>query len=179
MFDQMLKAARLNLGLSQEELAHKLKVSARTVSRWECGDVKPSAPAIAIFAVYLNRAPQGYMVAFPASIAREYKRLSIKAGGKINNDVKHERLPRPNTLGCSDCSNTARIYDHRDYLAPLDIEPVCDGCNSHRGMAINTLLAHEDYWQSFDWNEPPAQERHPQWKGQTDAVRNYRKDGSK
>lgn len=36
---------------------------------------------------------------------------------------------------CTDCSGVASQYDHRDYSRPLDVEPVCAGCNHRRGKA--------------------------------------------
>ena len=37
-----IKALRERLNISQEELAHRLPVSVKTVSRWENGHSKPS-----------------------------------------------------------------------------------------------------------------------------------------
>lgn len=37
-----LKAARVNAGLTQKELAKKLKVAQTTVNNWEKGDSEPS-----------------------------------------------------------------------------------------------------------------------------------------
>lgn len=36
---------------------------------------------------------------------------------------------------CVDCGAPAKHYDHRDYLRPLDVEPVCVRCNLRRGPA--------------------------------------------
>ena len=41
-----LEAARVNAGLSQKEVADKLKVSNRTVCNWENGNTFPSAEKI-------------------------------------------------------------------------------------------------------------------------------------
>lgn len=41
-----LKAARVNAGLSQKEVATSLKVSNKTVHSWENGDTSPSAKHI-------------------------------------------------------------------------------------------------------------------------------------
>ena len=41
-----LKAARVNAGLSQKDVADRLKVSNRTVCSWENGDTFPSADKI-------------------------------------------------------------------------------------------------------------------------------------
>jgi len=38
---------------------------------------------------------------------------------------------------CVDCGAVAACYDHRDYLRPLDVEPVCRSCNNKRGPAKN------------------------------------------
>ncbi len=37
---------------------------------------------------------------------------------------------------CTDCDNRAEQYDHRSYAKPLEVEPVCNGCNKKRGPAI-------------------------------------------
>jgi len=42
LFIMDVKDIRLRLGLTQEELAHKLGVSWGTVARWEAGRNKPS-----------------------------------------------------------------------------------------------------------------------------------------
>lgn len=36
---------------------------------------------------------------------------------------------------CADCGKRASAYDHRDYLKPLDVSPVCRPCNWKRGTA--------------------------------------------
>jgi len=38
---------------------------------------------------------------------------------------------------CVDCGKRAKVYDHRDYNKPLDVEPVCIKCNSMRGKGKN------------------------------------------
>ena len=43
-----LKAARVNAGLSQKEVADRLNVSNKTVCSWESGETFPSADKIAI-----------------------------------------------------------------------------------------------------------------------------------
>lgn len=37
---------------------------------------------------------------------------------------------------CVDCGKPAQCYDHRDYLEPLDVDPVCVKCNQDRGPAM-------------------------------------------
>ena len=41
-----LKAARVNAGLSQKDVAKELGISNKTLSSWECGDTFPSAKYI-------------------------------------------------------------------------------------------------------------------------------------
>lgn len=41
-YSKRIKSIRQQLGLSQEELAHKLGVSFTSVNRWENGQTKPS-----------------------------------------------------------------------------------------------------------------------------------------
>lgn len=40
---------------------------------------------------------------------------------------------------CCDCNDRATCYDHRDYMKPLDVDPVCNRCNINRGHGINAL----------------------------------------
>ena len=36
---------------------------------------------------------------------------------------------------CRDCGKPATDYDHRLYAKPLQVDPVCSGCNTKRGPA--------------------------------------------
>lgn len=38
---------------------------------------------------------------------------------------------------CADCGGKASECDHRDYMKPLDVDPVCRSCNKLRGAALN------------------------------------------
>lgn len=49
-----LKALRKEKGLTQEQLAEKLAVSGRTVSRWETGEATPDAERIIVLAAALG-----------------------------------------------------------------------------------------------------------------------------
>lgn len=45
------------------------------------------------------------------------------------------KLPRPDTLTCTDCGGPAREYDHYLGYAPehrLSVQPVCRGCHNKR-----------------------------------------------
>lgn len=41
---------------------------------------------------------------------------------------------------CVDCGGLAREYEHRQYLKPFDVVPVCHACNLKRGPAIDVKL---------------------------------------
>lgn len=55
--------------------------------------------------------------------------------------IGHLRAPR--NFSCADCQESATEYDHRDYGRPLDVEPVCRGCNARRGPAVGAILKRE------------------------------------
>lgn len=79
-------------------------------------------------------------------VAKEYlerkkkKPFQLWAMWKIKLEVKMGRMPKVTTLLCVDCGKPAKCYDHRDYLKPLDVEPVCISCNKLRGAAMNASL---------------------------------------
>lgn len=51
--------------------------------------------------------------------------------------AKKQGLLKPaEDFACVDCGRQAECYDHRDYNAPLKVDPVCRACNVHRGHAI-------------------------------------------
>ena len=41
---------------------------------------------------------------------------------------------------CVDCGKPAFDYDHRDYLKPIEVQPVCRGCNQRRGPALDSVM---------------------------------------
>lgn len=45
------------------------------------------------------------------------------------------------SIRCVDCGAVATEYDHRDYAKPLEVEPVCRGCNALRGSAKAPTIA--------------------------------------
>lgn len=47
--------------------------------------------------------------------------------------IRKAQLPLPSEFRCTDCHKRAEVYDHRDYSKPLEVEPVCRGCNARRG----------------------------------------------
>lgn len=49
---------------------------------------------------------------------------------------KYGDLPKlDGSIPCIDCGGRATIYEHRDYTAPLQVDPTCDPCNVRRGPA--------------------------------------------
>lgn len=58
-----------------------------------------------------------------------------KAMRAVRAAVLRGELPRPTDFFCTECSNPATCYDHRDYGKPLSVDPVCWRCNSVRGEA--------------------------------------------
>lgn len=53
-FDKRLKELRLEMGLTQSELAKKLKVTQATVAKWENGDLEPSLDMLRDMKVYFG-----------------------------------------------------------------------------------------------------------------------------
>lgn len=54
----------------------------------------------------------------------------------VNKAIKQGTLDHPRRLQCVDCDNPAWCYDHRDYRKPLEVQPICQGCNNRRGAAL-------------------------------------------
>lgn len=61
---------------------------------------------------------------------------AARASAFVCRAVKAGKLKRPTEFTCADCGRPATRYDHRDYNAPLVVEPVCATCNQLRGPAI-------------------------------------------
>lgn len=56
--------------------------------------------------------------------------------------IKLGRLMRADQFRCCDCSSWARCWEHRDYYAPLTVEPVCQSCNMKRPPAYRRKPEH-------------------------------------
>ena len=67
---------------------------------------------------------------------------SASAGNKVKSAIK-KGIIKPIEPGtkCVDCGSQATDFDHRDYNKPLEVEPVCRGCNIRRGPAIHLKAA--------------------------------------
>jgi hypothetical protein len=62
-----------------------------------------------------------------------------RAGSAVRRAVASGELENAQELACVDCGNPAFAYDHRDYLKPYDVEPVCRKCNFRRGPGKNAV----------------------------------------
>ena len=54
-FSEIVKVVRKELGMSQEELAHNLKISFSTVNRWENGKTHPNKMALSVFSDFCKK----------------------------------------------------------------------------------------------------------------------------
>lgn len=68
------------------------------------------------------------------------KPLAIRAKYDVRNAIRRGEIPRASSFNCCDCGKPATCYDHRDYLKPLNVNPVCYSCNAIRGAAANSHL---------------------------------------
>ena len=53
----------------------------------------------------------------------------------VRTAIKQGKIRPAHRFYCVDCGQPAKLYDHRDYSKPLEIEPVCRPCNTLRGPA--------------------------------------------
>jgi hypothetical protein len=63
------------------------------------------------------------------------------AHNKIAAEKHAGRLAPARLFACVDCAKAASEYDHRNYLMPLEVQPVCRGCNKKRGPAKYRVAA--------------------------------------
>ncbi len=66
-----------------------------------------------------------------------YIRAAQRAQQIAHRAVLAGKLPdlKRRKVKCEDCNKRACVYDHRDYAQPLEVAPVCNGCNIRRGKA--------------------------------------------
>jgi hypothetical protein len=77
---------------------------------------------------------------------RQLDSISHPAQYLVAKAIKAGVLPKlDGSVPCVDCGEPARVYDHREYARPLDVEPVCKGCNNRRGPAKETAPLVEAY----------------------------------
>lgn len=65
---------------------------------------------------------------------------ALKAGRSVAAAIRRGELSKATDHNCTDCGGPAREYEHRDYLEPLKVEPVCRSCNHKRGVALDRVL---------------------------------------
>jgi hypothetical protein len=71
---------------------------------------------------------------------RTMSAIRRKASATVARAIRQGQLPRLGSgcgIRCTDCDSDARVYEHRDYSKPLEVEPVCFSCNLRRGPAID------------------------------------------
>jgi len=75
-----------------------------------------------------------------------------RASSAVNMAVRQGILPSLSRgeYQCSDCSDAASVYDHRDYSLPLDVDPVCRACNQKRGAAKYPLPIRHSFKRIVD-----------------------------
>lgn len=88
---------------------------------------------------------------FCHSCAAEHRSESSRAIGLVSNAIKRGLLQKPSDFDCVDCGAPACEYDHRDYMKPLEVDPVCTRCNKLRGPALNSQMRAVD--SSVIWPE--------------------------
>lgn len=63
--------------------------------------------------------------------------LQWRATQRVCREIKRGTIAKlDGAVSCLDCGKPAAVYDHRDYNRPLEVEPVCNGCNRERGRAL-------------------------------------------
>lgn len=83
---QEIKQRRVNLELSQTQLAEKLSVSQNTIARWERGELEPKHPGMLILA--FQALEQSYIKPqTQAELAKRRERI-LALGKKIDKDLK-------------------------------------------------------------------------------------------
>lgn len=76
------------------------------------------------------------------------KRLQMKARTAVQTAIRRGDLPYlDGSIQCSDCSDPAEQYEHRDYRKPLAVFPVCLPCNLRRGAAAPFNGLRDPLWR--------------------------------
>lgn len=83
------------------------------------------------------RKKESYKIWEKQHIEKKKKTTAYKAWIEVRKALKKGILKRAKEFKCVDCGEPAFCYDHRDYLKPLEVQPVCRKCNWYRGKALN------------------------------------------
>lgn len=85
-----------------------------------------------------GRAGSAYCSSACSDAVGEARNAAMKG---VAAEIKEGRLLPARECVCVDCGAPARDYDHRRYLRPLDVVPVCRTCNLKRGAAEDVAEA--------------------------------------
>ena len=88
-----------------------------------------------------------------ARCARLVGKAREKVISSVSTSVRRGELPKPSTLACVDCGGEAEQYDHREYLRPLSVDPVCRSCNSRRGPALDIVELVREHFGCLPFSE--------------------------
>lgn len=72
--------------------------------------------------------------------ARAVADARVSISNAISRLVRSGNLRPARSFSCVDCGGVAREYEHREYLKPFNVVPVCHACNLKRGPAIDVKL---------------------------------------
>lgn len=78
--------------------------------------------------------PMNNRIALQGEERIAWSKLRNKAASAVRRSVVNGNLPnlKEKEVKCVLCSRRAQVYHHDDYAKPLDVIPVCSGCNVHR-----------------------------------------------
>lgn len=110
---------------------------------WHCEKKRNAGVNVRYCAICDGVIPKGRSHSQYCSL--ECSRAIAEARAGIGNAIaRHVRtgvLVPAKELTCVDCGSLAREYEHREYLKPFDVVPVCHACNLKRGPAIDVKEA--------------------------------------
>lgn len=78
------------------------------------------------------------------SCLRVFLKVKARAINTVAHAVLRGEIAPAKALSCVDCGAPATDYDHRDYRAPLVVEPCCRSCNLKRGPAAWRAVSHSE-----------------------------------
>ncbi len=127
MIKDVLKAARANAGLTQEEIATKVKVAKQTYLKWENGDTEPKATQIKLLAENLK------ITADEICNGKLYQRYSL-------DDFIIEQRRGNATTDMITLRTWQHIKDHASYAHSLQYEEL--DLNEMREMHDSEVMPH-------------------------------------
>lgn len=79
------------------------------------------------------------------TLGREYRRYRAWSNNLVRKAIERGWMQPAGELSCDDCYEPATCYDHRDYTKPLDVDAVCESCNTLRGPAVQFAAFREAF----------------------------------